>query len=382
MDDPRYSFSDAFLSRSAVPELASLLDPISTDNPTGSDLRNDIAPNAIYQRLRESRTNARNNERAALANGDNNFINRSDWTPVVDLATQLLSSTSKDLEITAWLIEALTRTQGFSGAASGFLLAHQLIERYGPDLHPTPDEEGVATQLAALSGLNGFGSEGALIAPLKSVPLTEGAPPAPFSAWQCEQAFETERIGDHAKRAARGKRGFALRSDIDQAVAETSPAVVTALNDEIQAAVTAFSTYQETLDRYCADSPQPTARLKETLLSIEQTFRHIAGDKIVERHATPTLEAALQAEPDVVPATAEAILSRQSLADRSAALAQLREVALFFRRTEPHSPISYAVEQAVYWSELSLPELIGELIPDEGAREKFRTLTGIRTGEK
>lgn len=359
----------------ALLDFQRLLAPIPGDSPAGSDLREASAGNSLFHRLRELRATARNNERAALANGEAGYIAPADWAEILELAPGLLSDHSKDLDVTAWLIEALTRIHGFAGVAAGFSLAQQLLQHYGEQLWPRPDEHGVNTQLATLTGLNGFGSEGALIAPLKSIPLTEGAPPGPFSTWQCEQAFETDRIGDEAKRAARSKRGFVLRSDIEKAVAETSSQFFHQLYTALEAARAAFTAYQQTIDQHASSAPQPTARLRDTLDTVAQTLRHIAGDKLTSSLAASAEDCAELEEPT---SASDPLPVSQQLTDRQAALQQLRSVAAFFRRTEPHSPISYAVEQAIHWSGLSLPELIGSLIPDDAAREKFKTLTGIR----
>jgi len=40
------------------------------------------------------------------------------------------------------------------------------------------------------------------------------------------------------------------------------------------------------------------------------------------------------------------------------------KVADFFKRTEPHSPVSYKLEEAVRWGRLALPELMEEMIQD------------------
>lgn len=374
------SVTAAYIPTSDVPlDFAVLLAPISDDSPTGLDLREDVSNSSIYYHLRECRTSARNQERSALANGDADFIKPSDWAAIIDTVPRILQTQSKDLEIVAWFIEALTRTHGFSGAAAGFHLAQQLIENFGSSLYPLPDDDGVASQLSALTGLNGFGSEGALISPLKSIPLTEGSPPAPFSAWQCEQAFETERITDESRRAARTKSGFISQTDIDQAIAETSPALLSQLAEDIDSAIAAFASYQTTIDAFCTDTPQPTSRIRDTLNSIKQTLQHIAGEKIRNYRL---LQSSAVGNDAVATEGGTIAPVHQGQLDRAAALRQLRDIAAFFRRTEPHSPISYAVEQAVYWSELSLPELIGELIPDENARDKFRTLSGIRATER
>ncbi|MEX0731274.1 MAG: type VI secretion system protein TssA [Aquisalimonadaceae bacterium] len=356
-----------------------LLAPVSDDAPTGIDLRDDGSANSVYYTLRDARTNARNSERTALGNGDVNYISAADWSEVLDNAPTILRERSKDMEAVAWLIEALTRIHGFQGVAVGFSLARRLIETFGEALHPHPDEDGKASQLAALTGLNGQGSEGALIAPLKSIPLTGAPEPGPFSTWQCEQAFEVERISDPAKREARSRRGFITREEIDQAVAATPPQYLVGIDAQIRNAIDAYRLYQKTIDAYCGDDPQPTARIIETLEACLQTLTFIAGDRISAAASASAATATTAGEDSAANGTTP---SAQGIDDRQRALNALREVAVFFRRTEPHSPVSYAIEQAVYWSQMSLPELIGELIPDEGARQKYRTLTGIRSTNK
>lgn len=366
------------LEASSILDLASLLEPISADAQTGKDLREEASATSNYHLLRDARTSARNNERTALADGEANFIAPSDWSLILEQVPQILRQQSKDLELTAWLIEALTRVHGFLGMREGFALARQLIERYGPTLFPLPDEDGKATQLAALIGLNGYGGEGALIAPLKSIPLTEGAPPAPFSYWQCEQAFELERIADPAKREARSKRGFVTRAELDKAIAETTPEFLQTTETGIQAALAEYALYQQALDVYCGDDPQPTARIYETLNLCLQTLTYLAGDRL-QAAAPAHPEEAGHTEIHAAGQVSDAAPATQGALDRQQALRLLEEVASFFRHTEPHSPVSYAIEQAVYWSKLPLPELLNELIPDEGARQKYHQLVGIRS---
>jgi type VI secretion system protein ImpA len=63
---------------------------------------------------------------------------------------------------------------------------------------------------------------------------------------------------------------------------------------------------------------------------------------------------------------------------REEAFRTLLKVAEYFRRTEPHTPVSYALEQAVRWGRMSLPELLTELIPEDSSREFFFRQVGIR----
>jgi type VI secretion system protein ImpA len=57
------------------------------------------------------------------------------------------------------------------------------------------------------------------------------------------------------------------------------------------------------------------------------------------------------------------------------------EISAYFRKTEPHSPISYILERAVKWGDMPLDDLIKELIPDSSARGLYGSLTGIKTDD-
>jgi len=354
-------------------DIDALLVPVTEEEPTGSDLREDHSPTSDYRALRDARTIARNNERSALANGQNHFINPVDWESIIEQAPAVIQNQSKDIEVATWLIEALTRVYGFNGLSAGFTLVRHLIEKYKTELHPRPDEEGIASQLTSLLGLNGFGGEGTLIAPIRAIPLTgEGTSVGPFAAWQCEQAFELERIADPAKRESRVAQGAIARPEVDQAVSETPDEYFHSLYSQLQDAITEYKSFQDVLNEYCKDDPQPTSKILEMLEDCLQTLNYIAADRLVKNTVTELNEA-----DEAISDNGQTVFN--SGADsREAALSSLRDVAAYFRRTEPHSPISYAIEQAVYWSQLSLPALMQELIPDEGARSKYQNLTGIR----
>ena len=49
---------------------------------------------------------------------------------------------------------------------------------------------------------------------------------------------------------------------------------------------------------------------------------------------------------------------------RDQALAQLAQVADYFRRTEPHSPVSYLVQRAITWGQMPLEAWLADVIKD------------------
>jgi type VI secretion system protein ImpA len=59
-------------------------------------------------------------------------------------------------------------------------------------------------------------------------------------------------------------------------------------------------------------------------------------------------------------------------------LKELGRIADYFRRTEPHSPLAYTLEEAVRRGRLTWPELLEEVVPDSGVRGAILVMLGIR----
>src|SRR5439155_15605195 len=87
-------------------DLAALLAPVPGDAPVGEDLRADSSPQSRYFRLRDARAEARAAERAMEAD-DATTAAPPQWRTVRDLGIEAIAGYSKDLEIAAWVTEAL-----------------------------------------------------------------------------------------------------------------------------------------------------------------------------------------------------------------------------------------------------------------------------------
>ena len=55
----------------------------------------------------------------------------------------------------------------------------------------------------------------------------------------------------------------------------------------------------------------------------------------------------------------------------------LNDIAAFFRRTEPHSPVAYLLERAVTWANMPLEQFLAELIRDESTLSSIRERVGL-----
>jgi type VI secretion system protein ImpA len=64
------------------------------------------------------------------------------------------------------------------------------------------------------------------------------------------------------------------------------------------------------------------------------------------------------------------------LRERAQALAQLRQVAEFFRRSEPHSPVAYLADKAAQWGEMPLHAWLRAVVKDPAALAGLEELLG------
>jgi type VI secretion system protein ImpA len=62
---------------------------------------------------------------------------------------------------------------------------------------------------------------------------------------------------------------------------------------------------------------------------------------------------------------------------RAQALAQLRAVADYFRRTEPHSPVAYLADKAAHWGEQPLHVWLRAVVKDDAAFAHIEEMLGV-----
>lgn len=349
-----------------------LLSPIPGDGPGGIDLRLDPSPTSTYYSVKDARSSARAAERQRLLEGQESD-GSADWRPVLELGCAALAEKSKDLEIAAYVVEALLRLQGFPGLRDGFRLLNELVERFWEHLYPLPDEDGLESRVAPLAGLNGEGSEGTLLGPLMSTPLTQGSSVGPYSYAHFQQAQALSGLEEEA-REKRIARGAVTMDQFSQAVNETAPEFFENLTKVLRECQEEFGKLNAGLDQICGERAPPTSAIRAQLDQCLDAVRTTAGHKL------KSAPAAAQDGVDTAPASATGAAATRPPSEgqtREEAFAAIQKIADFFRRTEPHSPISYSLDQVVRWGRLPLPQLLLELVPEPAAREYLGKLVGI-----
>ena len=318
-----------------------LLAPITPGNPCGEDLA--FSPE-VDEIARARLADDPSLEQGAWVTA----LKEADWKLVGKRCTALLETRSKDLQLAVWLAEANARTAGMRGLADGLSLVAALCERYWDGLHPQADEDGFERRIGNLAWLAGR------IAPLvKTMPLAEGG-----------------ALTLQARDVARA-RGLDAVAELDTARARATPAFVQALLADCEACLAALEELEGVVDvRLGADGPG--------FSSGRAVVRDVVG------LITPAAPAgAGQTLPDAImvsgagAALGLALRIDSPLQHRDQALAQLRQVAAFFRRTEPHSPVAYLAEKAARWGEQPLHAWLRSVIKDDASLARLEELLGI-----
>jgi len=356
-------------------DLEALLAPIAGDAPQGIDTREDYASTSPYNRLRDARSEARDAERSADA-GDGDARDPAPlWRTVRELAMTTLTETSKDLEVAAWATEALVRSHGLSGLSAGAQLIAGLAERYWDGLFPLPDDYGMETRVAPVTGLNGRDGNGSLIQPLYKLVLFNRPDGTPVAFYQYQQS---ELLGtlEAERRQQRIEAGAVPLDELERDARAAGVRWFATLIDEARAARDAWQAMAEVMDEKAgADGPSTTA-VRNLINGIYDVAARFAPAEAAAPEAPNSADAAVMA-----PAgggITGVSLSPAQVASREDALRALGEIANFFRRTEPHSPLSYTLDEAVRRGRMSWPELLAEVVADMDTRNNILTTLGIR----
>jgi type VI secretion system protein ImpA len=342
-----------------MPLREDLLTPIAGENPSGIDLRYDTKL-LIYDKIQEARR--KDDE---LAQGDwQSERKTANYPLVVKLAQDALATVSKDLQLAAWLSEALLVTEHFAGLHQGLTLCHGLLTNFWDTVYPViedGDRELRAKPLAWIGSVLDF--------PVRSVPLV-------LAGYNSFVYKDSRQLGyeDQAKtdkdRKARSKlieEGKIPPEVFDKAFAETPKAMYLKAEKDLDQCLQAL----ETLDKFCDEKFEDDApafgKLKTALTDVRQTVhtlltkkREKEPDPVEEIPVAVVAESGQQETEATVAssATVTAVLLSEP-ADVRQAVASIAAGAAFLRKREPLSPAPYLILRGLRWGELRTAARLG-----------------------
>jgi type VI secretion system protein ImpA len=370
------------ISQPPVIDFDSLLTPISEENPAGESLQY----SGIYDEIRESRRADED-----IAQGDWQYeLKVADFRKVVDLAVPALASQTKDLQICAWLAESLSRQSGFVGLRDGLRLARELQANFWETIYPEIDEGDMEGRANALEWLD---KQCSLVA--RETPLTAGEGVS-FMGFEDSKIFDMpENIDDLDSDKRQKLQDLQSQAETENRITgerwrKAKGQTRRQFYEELSLALDECWSEYEQLDRTIEENFERNQmpallQLKKSLDAIRDLVKKLLQEK---RQAEPTeeeLAAGVETTEETISENGETITASSvagtsgPIKSRQDALKRLSEVAEYFRKTEPHSPVSHLVSRSVKWGNMSLENLLQELVKDEGVLGQIRETLGFNT---
>jgi type VI secretion system protein ImpA len=373
-----------------------LLAPISAPSPAGEDLFFSAEVDAIKA--------AREFDDPSIDQGNDwqKPLKVADWPLVFKQCQILLTTRTKDLRVAVWLMEAAAQLHQFEGVAAGFELLDSLCERFWADLHPLMDE-GDADDRAEQRVRNLMWLRTHATQWVQNIALTQD-PDLRYS-WHdfvAGQALIQKGDKDAQKHWDLAKR-------------KSKPAFYEGLIAQVKTCFTRAAKFEAQLDALLGPQAPSFRAFKETL---ENILSHLQrwGTEVGLKPPAASSFAASPPPPGVMSKAAHALSSASGalgtmtqafvrpppsnlsaamtssattsaatsgtagpIQNREQALGLLREVAEFFRQTEPHSPVAYLADKAAMWGDMPLHAWLQTVVKDPGSLAFIEDMLGVRS---
>ncbi len=356
-------------------DFVSLITPLaSAHGPCGEDL----IFSADFDEIQE----ARRFDDPSISQGEwVTDVKEADWQGVTRLSKNILANKSKDLRVACWLIEAQCKIDGLSGLADGYDLLGQLCEAFWNDIHPQPEDGDFEQRVGALDWL-------ANQTPrlLREVPLTRSGK-GNFSLIDHESARATaKQLERNPGQAEEITRNAQVSLEVFEAATKDTPKTFFAEGlRNAERARGVIKKVQALLDSRMSEHSPAFGQTFDTLEDISHFFQRHSG---TQGKQTPAPSAGIHASPQDVagtsnngriePSFGEVIeVAGGPIRSREQAIRQLQEIAAFFRRTEPHSPVAYLAEKAAKWGTMPLHEWLRTVVKDDSALLRMEELLGV-----
>ena len=359
-----------------------LLNPISGDNPSGTNLR--YAP--VYDKIKEAR---RQDDDAPQGEWQRER-KVADYKQVIKLAGDALAAQSKDLQLAVWLTEAMLHQEGFPGLQQGLQLLRGLVESFWDTLYPEVEDGDLELRSAPIEWA---GTR--LDDPLRKAPLTRGG----FSYYKFKESravgSEEDAAQSEQKREAREAAvadGKVTLEEFDKDSAATPTAQyeawMAALDGSLETIDSLSALCDERFGNYAPSFTPLKAALEEVRNAVKQILSKRSdrqGDEppAEEQEAEAEAYASEESEPQTAVAASPArkkktvvVIEPQDLDDVAARLAA---VARFLRQQDASSPGPYLLLRGFRWGELrgygESPDPAMLVPPSSEVRQNIRRLS-------
>jgi type VI secretion system protein ImpA len=344
--------------------------PIPGENPAGEPLR--------YEGTYDSIQEARKEEPAELPQGIwERELKKANWDQVAKLCLAALENRSKDCQIAAWLVEALVCLHGYAGFKEGLKLLLALAHNFWDDAYPPIEEDDFSGRIAPLIWLNEKVSLKIKFVPI-TLPRSMDSQPYSYSDWESANLLEQLAVKEPEAIARAESVGRATRAKFLGSVMFTSGQFYVTQAREIEASLELLAELNGFLDEKCAKQAPSLNMLKENLENILGLVNNFLKEKQIEMPASDLVPGEGEDPTDKKDDAGSDLLATLSIRSRTDAYRLLAAAADYLLIHEPHSPTPHLVKRAVSWGQMTLTELLRELIQDDSNLRQIFNLLGVK----
>jgi type VI secretion system protein ImpA len=360
-----------------------LLNPIPGDSPSGANLR--YAP--VFDKIKEAR---RQDDDAPTGIWETTR-KVADWAAVVKMASETLATQTKDLQLAAWLVEALVKKDGLPGLHEGLQFTQQLTETFWDSIHPEGEDGDYELRASSLEWI---GSR--LVDAVKFAPLVKGG----YGFYKQKESktvpLEKDCEEDEEKKAQRDAaiaEGKLSQEEWQKALDSTPTATIEATQQAIEGSLATIEGFAAYCDEKFGDVSPSFIPLRTSLEEVQVLVRNLLKQKYEAEGGAPEPEEVAQEEstgeeesyssgyeeaPVARPKKRSKAVAGLEPADVDEAALRLGAVAKFLRQADPYSPGPYLLLRGYRWGELrgfgNPPDPTLLVPPPTEVRQRVRSL--------
>ncbi len=331
-----------------MPIPGNLLDPIPGANPCGENLYYSPA----YDKIKEARR-----EEEEISQGEwRHEVKKADFVQVIKLAGDLLSKKSKDLQLAAWLAEALLKEEGIDSFADGLDLMRGLIENFWDNLYPELEDGDAELRVTPLEWVGARLGDS-----VRKIPLTRSG--LDWFAYKASRTVPTEAEAEASEVKAESRQtavneGKLTPEDFDGAANATPSDSFTELQAGLRRTLESIESLGQVCDEKFGDVAPNFGPLRTAVEEVNQTVRILLAGRAPASEAVEEQEPeaagpseTTAAEPRAARAPAGKALAAEP-ADQEDAFQRVASVARYLRKESQYSPMAYLLLRGLRWGEL------------------------------
>jgi type VI secretion system protein ImpA len=371
-----------------MPLREDILVPIPGENPSGADLRYDTKL-LVFDKIKEARRQDDELEQGAWQSERKT----ANWPVVIKLAQETLATTSKHLQLAAYLTEALVQTERFTGLRQGLDLVYRLTTDFWDTVHPAIDPEDPETREDRATPLAWVNTQ--IDFPIRSVPINNAGHSyinyKDSRVVGYEDQVKTDK--DRKARSVMIENGKLAPEIFDKAFNETPKAIYAQAEKDLDACLETVGKLDAFCDEKLENESPGFGKIKTALTDVRLVVHQLLDKKREKEpdpvEASPVEEAATGAAaaegeegaPVAMASAGMALVGEP--ADRRQAVGSIVAAAAFLRKREPLSPAPFLLLRGLRWGELrSAPSLVDSPLLEAPPTELRQQIKRLALGKK